>query len=100
MLNVVCGPIEQAVEAERSGLELIAVSDHFQPWRHRGGHSPAALPWLGAACAVYRHGEPVVDLWGGVRDARASATPLRHSTAQYGASGDSTFKSGRAGSWP
>jgi len=25
------------------------VSDHFQPWRHRGGHSPAALPWLGAA---------------------------------------------------
>jgi coenzyme F420-dependent glucose-6-phosphate dehydrogenase len=25
------------------------VSDHFQPWRHTGGHSPAALPWLGAA---------------------------------------------------
>jgi coenzyme F420-dependent glucose-6-phosphate dehydrogenase len=46
------GPVtllEQAVEAERSGLELIAVSDHFQPWRHTGGHSPAALPWLGAA---------------------------------------------------
>ena len=26
-----------------------AISDHFQPWRHTGGHSPAAIPWLGAA---------------------------------------------------
>ena len=25
------------------------MSDHFQPWRHHGGHSPAALPWLAAA---------------------------------------------------
>ena len=25
---------------------------------------------LGAACAAYRSGEKVVDLWGGVRDAR------------------------------
>jgi coenzyme F420-dependent glucose-6-phosphate dehydrogenase len=36
-------------QAEAIGLELVATSDHFQPWRHRGGHSPAALPWLGAA---------------------------------------------------
>ena len=35
--------------AEAIGLELVATSDHFQPWRHKGGHSPAALPWLGAA---------------------------------------------------
>ncbi len=41
--------LELAVEAERSGLEIVAVSDHFQPWRHHGGHSPAAVPWLGAA---------------------------------------------------
>jgi coenzyme F420-dependent glucose-6-phosphate dehydrogenase len=34
--------------AERSGLDTIAVSDHFQPWRHTGGHAPAALTWLGA----------------------------------------------------
>ena len=40
--------LEFAVEAERSGLEIVAVSDHFQPWRHSGGHSPAAVPWLGA----------------------------------------------------
>ena len=34
--------------AEDLGLETIALSDHFQPWRHRGGHSPAVFPWLGA----------------------------------------------------
>lgn len=28
---------------------------------------------LGAAVAVYRHGECVVDLWGGVADARSNA---------------------------
>jgi coenzyme F420-dependent glucose-6-phosphate dehydrogenase len=40
--------LEFSVAAERAGLEIVAVSDHFQPWRHTGGHSPAALPWLGA----------------------------------------------------
>ena len=34
--------------AEELGLETIAISDHFQPWRHHGGHTPAVLPWLGA----------------------------------------------------
>jgi coenzyme F420-dependent glucose-6-phosphate dehydrogenase len=38
-----------SAEAERRGLEIVALSDHFQPWRHNGGHGPAALPWLGAA---------------------------------------------------
>src|ERR671919_2102382 len=45
------GPVpllEYSVEAERSGLEIVAVSDHFQPWRHTDGHAPATLPWLGA----------------------------------------------------
>ena len=41
--------LDFTVEAERRGFELAGVSDHFQPWRHHGGHSPAALPWLGAA---------------------------------------------------
>ncbi len=40
--------LDLAVEAERHGLEIVAVSDHFQPFRHTGGHGPAALPWLGA----------------------------------------------------
>ena len=34
---------------------------------------------LGAGCCVYRHGEKVVDLWGGVRDAK-SGEPWRQDT--------------------
>jgi coenzyme F420-dependent glucose-6-phosphate dehydrogenase len=40
-----------ALAAERLGLDSVAVSDHFQPFRHVGGHSPASLPWLGALAA-------------------------------------------------
>jgi coenzyme F420-dependent glucose-6-phosphate dehydrogenase len=40
--------LDFSVEAERHGLEIVAISDHFQPFRHRGGHGPACLPWLGA----------------------------------------------------
>jgi coenzyme F420-dependent glucose-6-phosphate dehydrogenase len=46
------GPVElldYARHAERVGLEIVAISDHFQPWRHHGGHGPNALAWLGAA---------------------------------------------------
>jgi len=40
--------LDFSVDAERRGLDIIAVSDHFQPWRHNGGHAPSALTWLGA----------------------------------------------------
>ena len=40
--------LDLSIVAEELGLDAIAVSDHFQPWRHVGGHSPAVLPWLGA----------------------------------------------------
>ena len=40
--------LDFSVEAERTGLDIVAVSDHFQPWRHEGGHAPNALVWLGA----------------------------------------------------
>jgi coenzyme F420-dependent glucose-6-phosphate dehydrogenase len=46
------GPVELlefARHAERTGLEIVAISDHFQPWRHQDGHGPNALAWLGAA---------------------------------------------------
>ena len=46
------GPVELlefSRHAERVGLEIVAISDHFQPWRHHGGHAPNALTWLGAA---------------------------------------------------
>lgn len=34
--------------AEHLGYDSVFVSDHFQPWRHRGGHAPFSLAWLGA----------------------------------------------------
>ena len=37
--------------AEEMGFDSVFVSDHLQPWRHDGGHAPAALPWLGALAA-------------------------------------------------
>ena len=41
--------LEYSRQAEQIGLEMVGVSDHFQPWRHHSGHAPAALTWLGAA---------------------------------------------------
>lgn len=40
--------VEIAVAAERHGFESVAVSDHFQPWRHTGGHAPFSLSWMAA----------------------------------------------------
>ncbi|MDY7529803.1 MULTISPECIES: glucose-6-phosphate dehydrogenase (coenzyme-F420) [unclassified Cryobacterium] len=40
--------VEIAVAAERHGFESVAVSDHFQPWRHTGGHAPFSLAWMAA----------------------------------------------------
>ena len=44
--------LEFACLAERSGLDSVWVSDHFQPWRHTGGQAPFALSWLGALGAL------------------------------------------------
>jgi coenzyme F420-dependent glucose-6-phosphate dehydrogenase len=40
--------LDFAVHAEAVGFNSIMVSDHFQPWRHTGGHSPFSFTWLGA----------------------------------------------------
>lgn len=40
--------LDFSVAAEKIGLDTVAISDHFQPWRHRGGHAPYAPAWLGA----------------------------------------------------
>lgn len=37
--------------AESLQWDSVFISDHFQPWRHVGGHAPYALSWLGAAGA-------------------------------------------------
>ena len=43
--------LEYGVQAEKLGFDSVFISDHLQPWRHDGGHAPAALPWLGALAA-------------------------------------------------
>src|SRR5919202_3533133 len=43
--------LEYAVAAEAAGFDSVAVSDHFQPFRHTGGHSPNASVWLGAVAS-------------------------------------------------
>jgi coenzyme F420-dependent glucose-6-phosphate dehydrogenase len=40
--------LEYATLAEQLGFDSVFVSDHFQPWRHTGGHAPFSLSWLGA----------------------------------------------------
>ncbi|MBC2932551.1 glucose-6-phosphate dehydrogenase (coenzyme-F420) [Nocardioides sp. zg-1228] len=40
--------VELGVRAEEVGLDSVWVSDHFQPWRHDGGHAPNALVALAA----------------------------------------------------
>jgi coenzyme F420-dependent glucose-6-phosphate dehydrogenase len=36
------------VAAEKNGFDSVVVSDHFQPWRHTGGHSPFSFAWVAA----------------------------------------------------
>lgn len=40
--------LENSVAAEAAGFDSVFISDHFQPWRHTGGHAPFAMSWLGA----------------------------------------------------
>ncbi len=40
--------LEVSVHAEEVGFESVWISDHFQPWRHTGGHSPFSLSWMAA----------------------------------------------------
>jgi len=45
------GPVELldfSIHAEQVGFDSVVVSDHFQPWRHTGGHAPFSFAWLGA----------------------------------------------------
>lgn len=40
--------LEFSVHAEECGFDSVVVSDHFQPWRHTGGHAPFSFAWLAA----------------------------------------------------
>ncbi|MBF6068866.1 glucose-6-phosphate dehydrogenase (coenzyme-F420) [Nocardia farcinica] len=43
--------VDIAVLAEEHGMDSATVSDHFQPWRHKGGHAPFSLAWMAAVGA-------------------------------------------------
>lgn len=43
--------LDYSLLAEQLGFDSVAISDHFQPFRHTGGHAPSAFPWLGALAA-------------------------------------------------
>jgi coenzyme F420-dependent glucose-6-phosphate dehydrogenase len=40
--------LDFSILAEQRGFDSVFISDHFQPWRHTGGHAPFSLAWLGA----------------------------------------------------
>lgn len=46
--------LEFACLAEEVGFDSVFVSDHFQPWKHTGGHAPHSFTWMGALGARTR----------------------------------------------
>jgi coenzyme F420-dependent glucose-6-phosphate dehydrogenase len=40
--------VELGVMAEEYGFDSVTASDHFQPWRHKGGHAPFSMAWMTA----------------------------------------------------
>jgi coenzyme F420-dependent glucose-6-phosphate dehydrogenase len=44
--------LDYSVKAEAVGFDSVFISDHFQPWRHTGGHAPFSFAWLGALGAA------------------------------------------------
>jgi coenzyme F420-dependent glucose-6-phosphate dehydrogenase len=40
--------VEFGVAAEQHGFDSAVVSDHYQPWRHEGGHAPFSISWMTA----------------------------------------------------
>jgi CubicO group peptidase (beta-lactamase class C family) len=64
---------------DRAGLIDGQVRPGYEPVREAFLENFARRGELGGAVAVYRHGERVVDLWGGIRD-RATRAPWRADT--------------------
>lgn len=46
--------LEFSCLAEELGFDSVFVSDHFQPWKHTGGHAPYSFAWMGALGARTR----------------------------------------------
>ena len=106
-----------AVAAERAGLDSVAVSDHFQPWRHSSGHAPSSLAWLGAAGQATgrvalgderAHADAPLPAGGGRAGVRDAGLPLpgarhprrRHRRGDERDAGDRGRVAGREGAAP
>ena len=68
-------PSEGGVKQTGAGEDLVplhgTVAEGFEAVREVFAENFRDRDELGAACAAYYHGEPVVDLWGGYRDVAA-----------------------------
>lgn len=64
--------VELGVLAEAHGMVSATVSDHFQPWRHNGGHAPFSLAWMTAVGSA-----PKGCSWARVCSRRRSGTTRR-----------------------
>jgi coenzyme F420-dependent glucose-6-phosphate dehydrogenase len=64
--------LEFSVLAEEVGFDSVVVSDHFQPWRHNGGHAPYSFAWLAALGerTRWRCSTPGASSWGSARASR------------------------------
>jgi CubicO group peptidase (beta-lactamase class C family) len=67
------------MDALSSALVHGTVSSGFEAVREAFVENFTKRGELGGACCIYRHGEKVVDLWGGLRD-RASGEAFGHDT--------------------
>ena len=44
--------VDFSVLAEQLGYDSVAISDHFQPWKHTDGHSPFSFAWMAAVAVL------------------------------------------------
>lgn len=101
--------VELGVLAERSGFDLLATSDHFQPWQDNEGHSGQAWAtmaalgqrtkniWIGptVTCPTFRYNPAVV------AEAFATLSLLSPGRIFLGiGSGEALNEQAATGSWP
>jgi hypothetical protein len=73
--------LEFAVSAELHGMDSCFVSDHFQPWRHTGGHAPFSFAWLAALGERTRKREAPLLVGGALRHVAIGRTDLESGAA-------------------
>jgi F420-dependent hydroxymycolic acid dehydrogenase len=88
--------VELGIAADQAGFDLLAVSDHFQPWQENEGHSGQAWITMSAfTCPTFRYNPAVV------AEAFASLSLLTPGRIFLGiGSGEALNEEASTGSWP